>query len=310
MNVRELFPAGLLGDALIEGVLLAMFMVAACAAVVGVEHPRSRVRRAIESRLVRRAIIGVAMGLTAHTLITSALGQRSGAMLNPATSLVMAGLGRLTPGRAGAYIVAQVLGAVAGVALARLLLGRGLAEPPVRFAVTRPGVHGRWVAAAGELVVAFVMLSAVLWLQWLGLGLWVPVVAALLVMLFITVEAPLSGMSLNPARSLGSALHAREFSAIWVYLLVPPLGMALAALLFATVNPNTSACPKLCHPTGQRCQICGADDRPPPRQAAPDHPGRRGVVASPPGQPGRHGSGGAASDAAEPMHTPSPGDSH
>ena len=52
--------------------------------------------------------------------------------------------------------------------------------------------------------------------------------AAALVALYITFEAPLSGMSLNPARTLASALSARMWTSRWVYFTAPPLGMLAA----------------------------------------------------------------------------------
>lgn len=61
-------------------------------------------------------------------------------------------------------------------------------------------------------------------------------VAAALIALFITFEAPLSGMSMNPARTLASALQGRDFTDIWVYFTAPPLGMLLAAAAFVTLR--------------------------------------------------------------------------
>ena len=54
--------------------------------------------------------------------------------------------------------------------------------------------------------------------------------------IYITVEAPLSGMSMNPARTLGPGLLAGDSStALWIYFVAPPLGMLLAAELFVRV---------------------------------------------------------------------------
>lgn len=56
--------------------------------------------------------------------------------------------------------------------------------------------------------------------------------AGLLLLVYITFEAPFSGMSLNPARTLASALPARNWKAIWIYFTAPVLAMLLAAILF------------------------------------------------------------------------------
>jgi aquaporin Z len=63
-------------------------------------------------------------------------------------------------------------------------------------------------------------------------------VAAGLLALYITIEAPLSGMSLNPARTLGSAVWAGDFTAIWIYFSAPVLGMLLAAELIRSRHPG------------------------------------------------------------------------
>ncbi len=55
--------------------------------------------------------------------------------------------------------------------------------------------------------------------------------AGLLLLMYITFESPLSGMSLNPARSVASAIPARSWKAIWIYFVAPPLAMLLAAAL-------------------------------------------------------------------------------
>ncbi len=55
--------------------------------------------------------------------------------------------------------------------------------------------------------------------------------AGFLLLAYITFESPLSGMSLNPARSVASAIPARSWKAIWIYFVTPPLAMLLAAWL-------------------------------------------------------------------------------
>jgi aquaporin Z len=60
---------------------------------------------------------------------------------------------------------------------------------------------------------------------------WTGVCAGFLVAIYIAFEAPLSGMSLNPARSVASALPSGVWRGIWIYLTAPPIGMLLAAEL-------------------------------------------------------------------------------
>jgi len=82
--------------------------------------------------------------------------------------------------------------------------------------------------------------------------------AATLVALWITFEAPLSGMSMNPARTIASALPSGVWTAAWVYFLAPPAGMLLAAETFGALTRGRARhCAKLDHPPGVRCIFCG-----------------------------------------------------
>ena len=81
-----------------------------------------------------------------------------------------------------------------------------------------------------------------------------PLFAASLVALYIAFEAPVSGMSMNPARSLASALGGGGFSDLWIYAVAPPLGMLLAAELYVRRRGIARVlCAKLHHHNGRRC---------------------------------------------------------
>src|SRR5262249_39396013 len=84
------------------------------------------------------------------------------------------------------------------------------------------------------------------------------------VALFITFEAPLSGMSMNPARTLGSAAGAMRFDHLWIYFTAPPLGMLLAAeVRLRSRGLHSILCAKLHHGNDRRCifrcryPVCG-----------------------------------------------------
>jgi len=80
--------------------------------------------------------------------------------------------------------------------------------------------------------------------------------------LFITFEAPLSGMSLNPARTFGSALVASQWNALWLYFVAPPLGMLGAATFYTAVRRGRQlACAKIRHDAGYRCIFCEYQQR-------------------------------------------------
>ena len=82
--------------------------------------------------------------------------------------------------------------------------------------------------------------------------------AGLLVWTYITIEAPLSGMSMNPARTFGSALLAQDYLGLWIYFTAPPLGMLLAAETFTRSFGARVICAKLHHPHNGPCIFgCG-----------------------------------------------------
>lgn len=240
---------------LIEACLLGTFMVAACAAVCAIHHPRSPVARRITRPGIRRLIIGMLMGLTAVGLIYSPWGQRSGAHMNPGTTLTFLVLGKVKAWDAVFYICSQFLGGLGGVRVARAVLGRYVSHANVNFAVTVPGKRGIRAAWIGEFVIAFGMMSMVLVSSnHASSAAYTGMFAGVLVVLFITIEAPISGMSMNPARTLGSAVHAREFRGLWVYFTAPPLAMLAAAALYtAMFGLGGVYCAKLNHQGHQRC---------------------------------------------------------
>jgi aquaporin Z len=142
----------------------------------------------------------------------------------------------------------RVAGGAAGVALAGLLIGQPVAA--VNYVTTVPGPQGSWVAFLAEFAISCLMLSTVLRVansrRWTRFTPWV---AGCLVAAFITFESPLSGMSMNPARSFGSALSAGIWTSFWVYLCAPPLAMWLAARWYR----GGVFCAKFHHHNQQRC---------------------------------------------------------
>jgi aquaporin Z len=240
---------------LIEGALLGIFMVAACGFASLLEHPGSPVRQALGDGFLRRALMGLAMGLTAIAIIYSPWGKRSGAHINPATTLTFLRLKKVERADALFYALSQCAGAVLGVALVSLLLPAAVRHPSVRFAATVPGERGAGVAFFSEVAITFLLMTVVLavsnaprWNRFTGLA------AGTCVALFITFEAPLSGMSMNPARSLGSAVAAMTWDSLWIYLLAPPIGMLLAAeVRLRSRGLHSILCAKLHHENNERC---------------------------------------------------------
>src|SRR6266852_2177509 len=222
---------------LMEGAELGIFMISACVFTALMEHPASPVLRLIPDPLMRNALIGLAMAVTAISIIYSGWGKQSGAHMNPGMELTFFRVGKLAPWEAFFYVTAQFVGGVSGVAIASLVLGMVVAHPAVNYAVTRPGPLGVKAAFLAEVIISFVLLLVVLtasnskkWARYTGLF------GGALIATYITFEAPLSGMSMNPARTFGSAFIARSFDALWLYFLAPPIGMLAAAEVYVRLH--------------------------------------------------------------------------
>jgi aquaporin Z len=243
---------------LIEAWALGTFMVSAALFTALLEYPGSPIHQLIPNGHVRRVLIGVAMGLTAIALIYSPWGQQSGAHMNPATTLTFLRLGKVTPWDAAFYIAAQFVGGICGVLLSKLILGQILAHQSVSYVATVPGPAGAGVAFAAETAMACGMMLMVLYVtNTTKLAPYTGLFAGILVVLYITFEAPLSGMSMNPARTFASALPSGIWTSGWIYFSAPVLGMFFAAGLFRATNDSRLACPKLHHSFKQRCIFCG-----------------------------------------------------
>jgi aquaporin Z len=240
---------------LIEAIGLGLFMLSACVFVSLLEHPNSPVRQLVTEPFLRRIPIGFAMGLTAVALIYSPWGQRSGAHFNPSVTLTFWRLGKVAPWDAVFYMAAQFTGAIAGVGVAAIILETWLAHPAVRHAATVPGPGGPGVAFVAELLISFLLMTVVLTVSNRPrLNRFTGLCAGSLVASYIVFEAPLSGMSMNAARTVGSAVYAQAWMALWVYFTAPVLGMLSAAQLYVSVRGVQKIyCAKLHHHNAQRC---------------------------------------------------------
>jgi aquaporin Z len=185
-------------------------------------------------------------------------GKQSGGHLNPAITLTFYRLGKVEFWDAIFYGVAQFVGATAGVAIATALLLGAPGNPTIRHAATLPGVYGTGVALLAEVAISFVLMLTVLFASnHKVLSRYTPYFVGALYAIFITLEAPLSGMSMNPARTFGPAFLGRYWHALWVYFLAPTVGMLVAAELFLLVRGGIGPyCAKLHHANNKRCIFC------------------------------------------------------
>ena len=243
---------------LMEAAELGAFMVSAAVFSALLYYPASPVRVAVEGDLARRVVAGLLMGATAICLVRSPWGRRSGAHMNPALTLTFLRLAKIAPWDAAFYVAAQFLGGVAGMVAAAALVGPALGSREVNYVATLPGGSGPAVAFVAEMTISFVLMLTVLSVSNTArLARFTPYFVGVLIATYITFEAPLSGMSMNPARTFGPALLGQIWNALWVYFTAPPLGMLLAAEVYVRMSRWRGAhaiwCAKLYHDRDSRC---------------------------------------------------------
>ena len=193
----------------------------------------SPISRAIPGIHAELWIVGAAVALLLAGLILSPPGRASGGHTNPAISLAMWRFGVFPGTGVIPYSIAQLLGSVFGVVAARLVWGHVVAESPVVYAALQPGQGwSTWqlfvVEALGMTVIAFVV---GLCLAVPRLTSFVPWIVGSLVGLGIALLGTATGGSLNPARQFGPAVASGQTRFLWVYLLAPMFGAAIAAWL-------------------------------------------------------------------------------
>jgi len=242
---------------LMEAFELGLFMVAVCVFGTLLFYPSSALVRLWPSPSLRQFIMGLAMGLTAVGIIYSPWGKQSGAHINPAVTLAFYSLKKIKPWDALFYIVFQFTGAVMGVFLAAQIIGKAIQHPDVRYFATFPHRYGEMGAFTVEFLISFFLMLVVLVLMNKArLTAFLGIFVGILVALYANIAGPISGFSMNPARTFGSALPSTVWTSCWIYFTAPIIGMLLAAQLFSQFSKHRS-CAKLHHENTKRCIHCG-----------------------------------------------------
>lgn len=181
--------------------------------------------------------VGVALtfGLVVMALIY-ALGDVSGAHLNPAVTLGFWAAGRFDRGDVPGYLAAQCTGAVAASGVLRLLF-----PTAATLGATQPA------GSALQSLILEVLLTAFLMFVVLQVstgskekGIMAGVAVGAVVGLEALFAGPISGASMNPARSLGPAVVSGQWNHLWVYLLAPILGACGAVPVSRLLQPPSA----------------------------------------------------------------------
>lgn len=236
-----------------EAICLGLFMISASFFGTVLEYPGSAIREALPNDFIRLVLMGFAMGITATLINYSPMGKLSGAHMNPAVTFTFFRLDKIKLIDAIFYTAFQCVGGILGVVLMKNLLGSAFADSHVNYVVTAPGKPGVLVAFILEVVIAFAMMTMVLTTaNRPKLSKYTGAIAGLFVMTYVIVSGPVSGFSMNPARTIASAIPAMQFHAFWIYMTAPFIGMFAAAAFYKRVN-GAVYCAKMHHSNSYRC---------------------------------------------------------
>jgi aquaporin Z len=186
----------------------------------------------LPSTSLRLLLTGLLFAGSGSLFALSPLGKLSGAHINPSISLAFWLRGKMHPQDFVGYVSGQLVGGIFG-ALLLVWVWQDFARS-VNDGMTLPGpgypiwfVFAAEVAMTGALVLGiFAFVSSKRLMRWTPLMTWILVAA------MVWIGAPISGTSLNPARSFGPALVHWFWQAQWIYWIAPPLGAALGVAVF------------------------------------------------------------------------------
>ena len=217
----RIFVSELIGTALLVLVGLSLVIL-----MFGAGAPLARL---IPSDGLRRLITGFLFGTTGASIALSPVGKVSGAHINPAVTLGFRLMGKLDLRTTLVYIAAQLIGAVVG---SLPLLLWGAMGKSVEFGATWPGPGiSTSTALLGEAITTFAMVALLaVFLAFRRIRPFTPAIFPPLYAIMVWAEAPISGTSTNPARSLGPAVVSGQWQGWWIYWIGPLAGMLLAVL--------------------------------------------------------------------------------
>jgi aquaporin Z len=207
----------------------ALLLLVGLSLVIFIFGAGSPVARLVPDEGVRRLISGFLFGGLGGSIALSPIGRESGAHINPVVTMGFWLLRKITGWVAVGYIVAQLLGAVAG-SLPLLLWGD--MGKSVFYGATIPG-HGysTETVVLGEIVTTFLMVTGLcVFLGFRHLRPFTPALFPFLYSIMVFIEAPISGTSTNPARSFGPAVISGIWEGWWVFLVGPLIGGLLAII--------------------------------------------------------------------------------
>src|SRR5215212_11294190 len=179
--------------------------------------------------------LAVALGFgLALAAIVAAIGHVSGAHVSPAVTLGLAATNKFSWQYVPIYIGAQLVGAIVGAIAVWITYGEAAREAAALAATFPTEGVGDIRALLAEILVTFILVFVIISVATderapAGVA---PLAVGFALACGVFIAGPITGGSLNPARTLGPMIVAGQFSAVWVYVVGPIVGAVLAALVY------------------------------------------------------------------------------
>jgi len=213
----------------------AFFIFAGLSAVVFNLGDNSPVEQIIPSQGGRLLLTGLLFSGSVSLFAISPLGKLSGAHVDPVVSLAFGMLNKLAVRDVVGYAIAQFSGAAFGAFLLVLVWGDYAETVNNGMTLPQPG-YSLWTVFAVEVLITFTLvLSILLFVSSRKLMHWTPLMTWLLIAIIVRLTAPITGTSLNPARSFGPALVSWNWRHQWIYFAAPTLGAFIAVFAFRLI---------------------------------------------------------------------------
>ena len=209
----------------------------------------------LPSHSLRLLLTGIIFAGSGSLVAISPLGKLSGGHLNPSISFAFWLQKKMHRHDFIAYVIAQFVGAVAGEAL--LVTVWGKYAQSVNNGMTLPAAnYALWYVFLAEVLITFLLVLLIfIFVSDRTFMRWTPLMTWMAVALMVWLESPISGTSLNPARSFAPALLSDTWRSQWLYAIAPPLGAIMGVIGFrlVTFGEREILTGKLFHVPHYRC---------------------------------------------------------
>lgn len=200
----------------------------------------------IPNETVRLALAGAGFGLGVVVVVYSALGQTSGGHLNPALTIAFWMQGKIETKKLAPYIASQCLGSLAGTWIVAMMLPTLSSSVGHGVTSVAEGISSG-VAILLEALLVMILIIMIFWMtachdrsRYTGLA------VLIYLMIFVPLVAPLTGTSVNPARSIGPAVYSGNYTDLFVYLVGPLTGAVAGTLIARHILHHQPKCKRVC----------------------------------------------------------------